>query len=126
MNHAMIPVLLLVASPCLAQDLAAGETLYRQKCAACHQPTGKGVKGAFPALAGDALVLGEPAPLVRMVLAGRGGMPTFKQSMNDQQIADVLSFVRSAFGNSAAKLAPEIVATTRETVPGALQRPLGN
>ncbi|GIL41002.1 c-type cytochrome [Roseiterribacter gracilis] len=119
---------LLVAAPCAAQDVAAGEVLYKQKCAACHQPTGKGVKGAFPALAGDALVLGDPALLSRMLLVGKGGMPTFKRLMTDQQIADVLSFVRSSFGNSAAPVLPDVVAAMRATLPasGGPTGPLGN
>jgi mono/diheme cytochrome c family protein len=118
---------LLLAAPCAAQDVAAGATLYKQKCAACHQATGKGIKGSFPALAGDALVLGDPGPLSQRVLAGRGGMPTFKRSMTDQQIADVLSFVRSSFGNTAPPVSPDAVAATRATVPGGgAQVPLGN
>lgn len=127
MKYVAALLALLVAAPCAAQDVAAGETLYRQKCAACHQATGKGIKGSFPALAGDALVLGDPVPLLQRVLAGRGGMPAFKRSMTDQQTADVLSFVRSSFGNSAPPVAPDAVAATRATMPGGdPQAPLGN
>lgn len=128
MKYAAAILLALVASPCVAQDKPAGETLYKQKCAACHQPTGLGVKGAFPALAGDAIVLGDPTPLAARVLAGRGGMPTFKQSLNDQQLADVLSFIRASFGNGAGPVAPDIVAAARATLAaaGAAQGPRGN
>ncbi len=55
---------LLAASAVSATAWAATPTsLYNDNCSACHQTTGKGVKGAFPALAGDPVVQGDAAPL---------------------------------------------------------------
>ncbi|MDE1145467.1 MAG: cytochrome c [Azospirillaceae bacterium] len=84
-----------------AQDVAQGQDLFNHKCAACHQKTGQGVKGAFPALAGDPFVQGDAEPMVRTVLQGRGGMPTFAAVLSEQQLADIISYVRQAWGNSA-------------------------
>lgn len=84
-----------------AQDVAKGQDLFNHKCAACHQKTGLGVKGAFPALAGDPFVRGDPEPVVRTVLQGRGGMPTFAALLAEDQLADIISYIRQAWGNAA-------------------------
>ena len=90
-----------------------GQTIFAQNCAACHQLTGKGIPGAFPALAGSKLAIGPQAGPVDRVLNGHGGMPSFKASLSDSQIAAVLTYVRSSFGNHAAKITPEFVAKAR-------------
>lgn len=92
---------------------ATGEETFLDNCSACHQATGLGIKGAFPALAGDPLVKGAPAPLIRTVLAGRGGMPKFSDQLDDAQLAAVLSYVRGAWGNKAPPVAPADVAAER-------------
>lgn len=100
----------LAAAP---QARADGKALFQKNCAACHQASGKGIPGAFPALAGNALVQG-PAPEVAMVLLqGRGGMPDFSASMSDEDIAAVLSFARAAWGNKAAPLKAEEIGALR-------------
>jgi cytochrome c6 len=90
-----------------------GQALFAQNCSACHQLTGKGVPGAFPALAGNRFVQGPPQPVVTTVLNGRGGMPTFRNDLSDVQIATILTYVRSAWGNHAAPITPAIVAHQR-------------
>lgn len=55
-----------LAAPAIAS--ADGKSLYMDNCSACHQATGKGVKGAFPALAGTPLVQGPPKVLITTVL----------------------------------------------------------
>jgi mono/diheme cytochrome c family protein len=90
-----------------------GKGLYAQNCSACHQPAGQGVKGAFPALSGDAVVLGPAPAAALVVLNGRGGMPAFGPDLDDQTIAAVLSYVRSSWGNSASPLTPSVVAGVR-------------
>ena len=109
---ALLSGLLLVAAapPATAPN---GAELFAQNCAACHQPEGQGIAGAFPALAGNTFVQG-PAPIVAStVLKGRGGMPSFSSDLTDDQIAAVLSYVRSSWGNHAVAIPTATVAAAR-------------
>ncbi len=99
------------AAPTAAEP--TGASLFAQNCSACHQLTGRGIPGAFPALAGDAFPQGPPEPVVRLLLNGRGGMPSFRSDLDDRQIATILTYVRSAWGNHAASIAPATVAKVR-------------
>lgn len=100
-------------SPAWAQAPLNGQALFTTNCSACHQPTGMGIPGAFPALAGDPFVLGDPSAPAKTVLEGRGGMPNFKPDLTDDEIAAILSYVRSSWGNKAPPLAPSIVSAQR-------------
>jgi cytochrome c6 len=100
-----------LSAPVWAQDL--GEAQFMANCSACHQPTGLGIKGAFPALAGDAVVRGDPAALASLVLNGRGGMPSFRADRDDAQIAQALSYIRTAWGATAGAVTPAQVAAAR-------------
>ncbi|CAN7691603.1 cytochrome c [Pseudoduganella sp. LjRoot289] len=91
----------------------AGKALFLRNCAACHQASGKGIPGAFPALAGNPLVQGPAPEVASVLLQGRGGMPDFSASLSDEDIAAVLSFARGAWGNKAPPLAGEEVGTLR-------------
>jgi cytochrome c6 len=86
---------------------------FTDNCAACHQEDGKGIPGAFPALAGDKFVLGTAAAPIGVVLEGRAGMPTFKADLTDEQIAAALTHVRTSWGNAASPVAPAQVAALR-------------
>jgi mono/diheme cytochrome c family protein len=90
-----------------------GQELFKQNCSACHQITGKGIPGAFPSLAGDPFVVGPPELVAATVVHGRGGMPTFGTDLTDVQIATILTYVRSAWGNQASPITPEMVAKVR-------------
>ena len=105
--------LLLAALLASAPATAGGPELFAENCSACHQTTGKGIEGAFPALAGDKFVTGDPANPVSVVLNGRGGMPTFRDSLDDAQIAAILSYVRGAWGNKAAAVPAGVVTKLR-------------
>lgn len=108
------PVLaVLAASPALAAD-PPGKALFMANCSACHRPDGVGVKGAFPALAGDPFVVGPKVDPVTRVLNGRGGMPSFKADLADDQIAAILTYVRSSWGNRAEAVKPADVAAVRK------------
>ncbi len=111
---------MLIAAVLAAPSLAHAQdpkALYLENCSACHKPNGLGVKGAFPALTGDATLLGDPAGAVGVVLNGRGGMPTFKTDLSDAQIADILTYVRSAWGNKGGPVTPADVAVARSRGP---------
>ncbi|MEI9965214.1 MAG: cytochrome c [Caulobacteraceae bacterium] len=99
------------ASPALAQP--DGRQLFADNCSACHQPTGKGIAGAFPALDGDRFVTGDPGAVAHTVLYGRGGMPSFKDQLSDEQIAAILTYVRSAWSNKAGPETPQAVDAAR-------------
>lgn len=102
---------LAIAGSAMAAD--TGQSLFNDNCSACHQKTGLGVKGAFPALAGDKLVKGPAPLLVTTVLNGRGGMPAFKSDLSDAQLAQVLTYVRASWGNKAGPVAPADIAAGR-------------
>lgn len=90
-----------------------GARVYKTYCAQCHQPDGRGVAGLFPRLAGNPSVLSEDATsIIRIVLQGGTGpatahgpapqtMPAFTSSLTDVQMAQVLAYVRQAWGNEA-------------------------
>ena len=93
--------------------LGRGARIYDQRCAYCHGDAGQGVPGAFPPLAGNRAVnLETPVNLIQMVRQGGFlpatagnprpfGMPPFGHVLDDNEIADVLTYVRSAWGNDA-------------------------
>jgi len=109
-----------------------GAALYGRFCASCHQAAGQGMSGAFPALANDPVVNGNPHYLARVVLYGLAGrvvikgqpynsaMASFASSMNDEQISQLLTYIRSAWGNNAAAVGTDIVAAER-AIPGTPQ-----
>lgn len=106
----------------LAQD--DGQSRFLSWCSACHQATGQGVKGAFPALAGDAFVQGDPVTVASTVLNGRGGMPSFKGDLKDAEIAQILTYVRSSWGNTAGPVTEAQVAAARAASAAAATRGL--
>jgi mono/diheme cytochrome c family protein len=104
-----------------------GKAVYGRICASCHLGTGKGVPGNnIPPLAGSALATGDAVIPIRIVLHGlrgpierngvsiNGQMASWKDQLSDQDIADVLTYVRSAFGNSAGAVTVDEVKTVRE------------
>ena len=72
-----------------------------------------GLGGAYPQLAGNDFVMGDPDPVIDLVLRGRGGMPPFGGQLNDQQIAAVISYIRNTWDNEAPVVQPEEVSAVR-------------
>lgn len=107
---------ILLAGTDACAQAADGKTLFAKNCAACHQANGKGIPGAFPALAGNAFVQGAPGDVATVLLKGRGGMPDFSGSLNDADIAQVLSYVRSSWGNGAAAIGEQEVGAQRSAL----------
>ncbi len=110
--------------------MKAGQATYMMVCFACHQPTGLGLPNMFPPLAGsDWANAPKPDRIIRMVLHGYTGPITVngkpftslaplmppQGALTDQQIADVLTYVRNAFGNKASAVSPDEVAAIRAT-----------
>jgi len=77
-----------------------GAKLYARVCAGCHMPDAKGATGAgfYPALAGNPKLAAGGYPTY-IVLHGLNGMPAVGRMMTDQQVADVVNYVRTHFGN---------------------------
>jgi mono/diheme cytochrome c family protein len=78
-----------------------GAQLYEAVCQACHMPGATGASGAgsYPALARDARLAVKGFPIAR-VLNGSKAMPPFKDMLSNEQIAAVVSYVRTHFGNA--------------------------
>ncbi|MFZ1731075.1 MAG: cytochrome c [Bacteroidota bacterium] len=107
-----------------------GAAVFNGKCAVCHQMSGKGIPNVYPSLSGSAIVTGDPVLPIRIVLHGFNGpiernggkyngvMQPWQNDLTDQQIADVLTFVRSSWGNTAAAVTPEQVKEQRAATKG--------
>jgi mono/diheme cytochrome c family protein len=111
-----------------ASVLERGGTLYARHCASCHGEKGEGVRGAYPALAGNrAVTMPVTTNLVQVVLHGgyppatRGnprpfGMPPFATVLPDQDVAAVLTWIRASWGNKAAPVSHLAVTQQRSSV----------
>jgi mono/diheme cytochrome c family protein len=105
-----------------------GKKNYEQVCVTCHQPTGQGVPGVYPPLAGSEWVNGSPERVIRIVVYGLKGplkvegkdfgqaaMPAFGKvpgsgyNWNEERIAAVLTYVRQEWGNKGGPITPEQV-----------------
>jgi cytochrome c oxidase subunit 2 len=99
----------------LEELVARGEKVYAANCAACHQASGKGA-GPIKALDGSALVLGDPAAQINVLLNGaaNGAMPAWKQ-LSDTEIAAVITYTKNSWSNKTGKLVQpaEIVAARK-------------
>jgi mono/diheme cytochrome c family protein len=108
--------------PALAQGPEAlfkeGKSLFENHCADCHRLNGQGLPDKFPALDKNPFVLGDPAKVIDTVLQGRKGklgqMPTWKDTLNDQQTASVITYIRQAWSNKGTQVTPEIVKKRRK------------
>jgi mono/diheme cytochrome c family protein len=80
-----------------------GEAIYRNVCAGCHMPDGRGATGAgaYPALVRNAKLEAAGYPVL-LVVNGRKGMPDFGRVLNDGQVAAVVNYIRGNFGNAYA------------------------
>jgi mono/diheme cytochrome c family protein len=112
-------------------DKARGAQVFGNYCSPCHQPTGQGLPGVFPPLAGSATVRGkDPSEHLRTVLDGLQGktiqgtayaaaMPPFGPQLEDADVAAVVNYERSSWGNDAPLVRPEDVAAARHASPPA-------
>lgn len=112
--------------------MALGGRVYAQQCQICHQANGLGQAGNFPPLVASEWVSDNPRMLTKIVLGGLQGpivvkgnsynnvMTAFGQALNDQQIAAVLTYIRTdpAFENNSYEVSPELVAEVRANYGG--------
>lgn len=118
---------ILATSALLQSALIASQELYQKTCQACHQANGEGLSPAFPPLAESEWVNGPIENLIRIQLRGLSGPITVKgveynsamvpnTAMTDEEIASVLTYVRSNFGNNSSPVTAEQVNTFRSEV----------
>lgn len=106
----------------LGQDdlFQKGKAIYEAEgnCVDCHRLNGKGLPGSFPAHDGNPFVTGKPEPVIATVLKGRKGdlgeMPSWKDKLNDEQVAAVVTYIRHAWSNKAPGVTPALVAKIRK------------
>ena len=94
---------------------AHGEKVYAQNCVACHQATGMGVPGAFPALSGSKVVNGPKADQIKLLLNGKQAtaMASFKQ-LSDADLAGVITYTRNNWSNKIGEaVAPAEIKAAR-------------
>jgi mono/diheme cytochrome c family protein len=107
-----------------AAVMSNGKKIYQQYCLTCHMADGAGVPNMNPPLVKTTRVLGDKTKLIQVILKGLNTgeeidgetytnvMPPHN-FLNDQQVADVLTFVRNSFGNKSTKISPAEVKTVR-------------
>ena len=95
--------------------MSQGKEVYGNLCAACHQPDGSGMPAAgFPAMKGSAVATGDVGKHISQILNGKGAMPPYKGTLDDKQIAAVVTYERNAFGNDTGDVVqPSQVAAQR-------------
>ncbi|MBC7848473.1 MAG: cytochrome c [Chitinophagaceae bacterium] len=99
----------------IKESIERGKEVYESSCMGCHQEDGNGIRNMSPTLLKTKWVTGNKGVLVRIVLKGlRGGetevnglkfenpMPPLESVLSDQQVADVLTYVRNSWGNKGS------------------------
>ena len=107
-----------------SQNAAKGKAVYAKTCVACHQATGAGIPGAFPPLAKSDYLNADVNRAIKQVIKGSNGpitvngkkysTPMPAQPLNDQEIADVLTYVYSNWGNSKKVVTVAMVKAQRK------------
>ena len=115
-------------SGAVAQPAASGQAIYNKTCITCHQANGEGLPGAFPPLKGNDVVNdGDATQHVHVVLHGLQGvrvggvvyggvMPPFAAALNDTEVADIIDYERSSWGNRGMPAIAAQVAAERAKV----------
>jgi len=113
--------------------LDRGRSVYENVCALCHNSDGNGKPNQAPALAGSEWVLGDPARLIHIPLAGLQGpitvkgqqwnlaMPAMGAALPDEDVAAVLTYMRQSWGNKASEITVEQVKAVRAEIGGRSQ-----
>jgi len=124
--------LLLMARPATAQEIPmgmfpeqTGEELFHHVCQGCHMPDAKGATGAgaYPALASNPRLAAAIYPIT-VVLHGQRAMPMLSQSLSDEQVANVVNYVRTHFGNHYKDvITPAAVAARRAALGTSIAAP---
>lgn len=109
--------------------VSPGQAIYEALCLNCHQAAGQGLTGVYPPLAKSEWVAGDVQTLIKITIHGLAGptkvqgkdyglVPMPPMGLDDQQLADVLTYVRNAFGNKAPAVKVEEVKAVRDATKG--------
>jgi mono/diheme cytochrome c family protein len=118
-------LMLLSAQPSLKASMERGKEVYTGNCISCHMENGKGLPGSFPTLVNKEYVGGDKKKLIGIVLNGLEGEITVDgqtynnvmsayEYLSDEQVADVLTYIRNSFGNKYSAFTPAEVKAVRE------------
>ena len=121
-------------NPALREKCARGKQVYMQTCFVCHQPNGLGVGNQIPPLAKSDVLMSDKLGAVRGVLQGRSGQLTVNgkryngtmipfPNLSDEQIADVVTYIRNSWGNSGDAVAASEVSKLRKAAPALAANP---
>jgi nitrite reductase (NO-forming) len=112
----------------LAEKISMGKVTFNQNCAACHQPSGQGIPMAFPPLAGSDFLNADKLRAIGIVKNGFSGEVTVNGTkfnsvmpslgLSDDDIANVLTYVYSSWGNSKKEVTPAEVKVVKKTANG--------
>lgn len=117
LSPALLIAIIAAFSPIDKATMERGKKVYNQYCLACHQADGGGVPRLNPPLSNTAYVTGSKTKLIQVILKGMNQHEeidgeTYSNTMapfnylNDQQISDVLNYIRNSFGNKATAITP--------------------
>jgi|APSaa5957512535_1039671.scaffolds.fasta_scaffold04168_11 cytochrome c oxidase subunit 2 len=95
-----------------AELMTKGKSVYEANCAGCHKIDGSGIPPIFPAMKDSVIANGPALEHMKIVLHGKGGMPTFKM-LGDSDLASVITYERNAFGNTGSVVQPSDVKSVR-------------
>jgi mono/diheme cytochrome c family protein len=124
----LVLILFGIGAPTIAAATPAptvGQKIYSANCSACHNANGSGTPGVFPPLASNPVVTGSPDKVIDAVKNGltgettvsgksyNGSMPAWKGKLSDAEIADVITYIRSSWGNNAGAVTEAQVAGSK-------------
>lgn len=97
---------LLAMNMTMEELMSVGARTYTAYCAACHQPSGEGLPGIFPALKGSSMALNDMPGHINIVLNGKAGtsMQAYARQLSLKEIAAVITYERNAWGNNTGEL----------------------
>ena len=128
MKYIIIVILSIFVQPLPKESMERGKKVYDQYCMPCHMPDGSGVPRLNPPLIKTTYVIGDKKRFIEIVLKGfdeqveiEGEYYTNVMAphdfLTDEQVADVVTYVRNSFGNKASIATPAEVKAVRNTLP---------
>lgn len=112
------------SSPDLKKSMERGKALYEIQCQSCHMENGEGLEDVYPPLAKSDYLMADKVRSIRLVLNGISGpmkvngkgydseMPAYP--LSDEEVMDVINYIRNSFGNKAAAVTPSDVTAARK------------
>ncbi len=110
-------------SPELKASMVRGKEIYTANCVTCHMQTGEGIDGVYPPLAKSDYLMADNRRAIKQVLEGAIGAMTVNGvkyngfmtgfNLNDQEVSDVLNYIRNSWGNKGEPIKPEEVKAAR-------------